>query len=101
MNLMQLPAFSQLRGILTTEPCARQRILLLLLVGCGVYFFAMGLMILFGAYRKYSNDSASWPKAEGIIIKSQLRVGRVRGIPNYEPEIEYQYQVNGQAHTGS
>ena len=79
-----------------------------ILVGFGVVVTAGGILHIIQA-----RGSTSWPSVQGKIIKSEvkkLRQGKInhkkigtrspRKRPQFLPDIEYTYEVNGQQFTG-
>ncbi len=45
-------------------------------------------------------QTAYWPSAQGIIIRSQASVGYLKGIEGWWPNVQYKYLVNGHEYTG-
>jgi hypothetical protein len=57
------------------------------------------------AYRSLAEESARWPRAQGLVTRSgveETRITRGRStVTGYEASVTYMYTVNGDAHAGS
>lgn len=61
------------------------------------------LLLLYGIFQsiRTANARASFRNVTGVIVRSDIRVVRASEGSGYYPDIEYEYQVDGQRYTGT
>jgi len=69
---------------------------ILFAIAGGITFFAWGLPPL-----QLSSTSMSWPMVQGTITKSEIDIWRSDGITHYQPDIVYDYTVDGKNYSSS
>lgn len=70
-------------------------------IGVGLFFFFRD--------RNLAKESNNWPSVEGIIVQSEVDEWRKRNkkskfpkyITTYDPEIRYEYEIDGKSYTNS
>ena len=68
----------------------------LMFVGFGVVLIAIGV----SSYRK-TKTTQSWPSTEGTVLATNIRRYNDEGTIRFAPEVDYEYQVDGQTYKSS